>query len=113
MWEQLSLFFIQMLRNDELIEGKMFHKIKQSGKIFVGCKFNFCTLASQQEGPGFDSRPRLFACPLCVCLQVIWLLPTVQRHASGVNRSFYMTHRCEWECVSLCWPCDELPTCLG
>ena len=81
------------------------------------------TVASQQEGPGFECESGCFcvefACSPCVCVGSLRLLcfpPTLQKHVKWekVNRYSKLPVSVNVSvdgCSSICEPCDELATC--
>lgn len=81
-----------------------------------GTVVQWSTVNSQQEGP----RTKLcmeFARSPCICVGSLWLLwlpPTIQRHAPGVKLTGHsQLPMGVWLFVSRHQPCDELETCPG
>ena len=50
------------------------------------------------------------------CLQELWPLPTIQKHALrliGDSKLTLILTVGVYDCLSLCWPCDGLATVQG
>ena len=79
--------------------------------------FNYI-VTSQQEGSWFKFQLTpfcvKFACFPCACVDSLWLLRTIQQHANKLFGDFQSTVGVSVHgCLSLCWSCDRLTTCLG